>query len=242
VPPAVPHGRLGVLWGLMTAGAVLGGTWALAGWLAGGALVAVMALARSRGLKPVVVLGAVTAALAGPLLAPVGWWAALVGLVVAGAIGGFGRFRRGREGWFSLADPQNSVTAAGLAVGLSAACLVLIDRRSLALLGLVLALVCLHDASRYLVGWGAPSVWEGRVAGLAAVGSATLAVAVLDPSPLHGSYPWLLGGLVAGAGALGLALVRRLEGDEAVGQLRRMDTLVLAAPGVLLMAVAGQLS
>jgi len=91
------------------------------------------------------------------------------------------------------------------------------------------------------VGWGAPSVWEGRVTGIAAVGSATLALAVLDPSPLSGAYPWLIGGLVALSGAFGTTVIAGVEGDEAVGALRRLDTLVLAAPAVLLTAVVANL-
>ena len=142
-PPAVPHGRLGVIWGVLTAAAVLGGRWSLALWLALGAVVAILALARSRGLKPVAVGGAALAALVAPLLA--------------------------------------------------------------------------------------------------AVGSATLALAVLDPSPLRGAYPWLMGALVVAAGAFGTTVVRRAEGEEAVGPLRRMDTLVLAAPAVLLTAAVAHL-
>ncbi|HET6793421.1 MAG TPA: MoaD/ThiS family protein [Acidimicrobiales bacterium] len=238
-PPAVPHGRLGVIWGVLTAAAVLGGRWSLALWLALGAVVAILALARSRGLKPVAVGGAALAALVAPLLAAVSWWAAL-GALVAGA-GADVLVRHLRGASLALSDPPNIVTAAGAVVGLAASSLVVLDRRSLTLLGVLLALVCLHDASRYLVGWGAPSVWEGRGAGIAAVGSATLALAVLDPSPLRGAYPWLMGALVVAAGAFGTTVVRRAEGEEAVGPLRRMDTLVLAAPAVLLTAAVAHL-
>jgi len=83
VPPAVPHGRLGVIWGALTAGAVLGGRWTFALWLALGALVATLALTRSRGLKPVAAPAAALAALICPLLAVVSWWAAL-GVLVLG--------------------------------------------------------------------------------------------------------------------------------------------------------------
>ena len=239
VPPAVPHGRLGVIWGALTAGAVLGGRWSLAVWLAVGALVATLALTRSRGLKPVAVAGAALAALIAPLLAAVSWWAALGALVLGAGADFLVRQRRGQP--ISPSDPRTLVTVAGAAVALAGVCLVLLDRRSLTLLGVVLALTCLHDASRYLVGWGAPSVWEGRVTGIAAVGSATLALAVLDPSPLSGAYPWLVGALIAASGAFGPRAIAWLEGDRAVGPLRRLDTLMLAAPAVLLTAVAAHL-
>lgn len=239
VPPAVPHGRLGVIWGALTAGAVLGGRWTFALWLALGALVATLALTRSRGLKPVAAPAAALAALICPLLAVVSWWAALGVLVLGVGADLLLRHRRGQS--VSPTDGPTVVTAAGAAVALAAVCLVLLDRRSLTLIGVLLALACLHDASRYLVGWGAPSVWEGRVTGIAAVGSATLALAVLDPSPLSGAYPWLIGGLVALSGAFGTTVIAGVEGDEAVGALRRLDTLVLAAPAVLLTAVVANL-
>ncbi|MHB1924338.1 MAG: hypothetical protein ACYCSJ_06590 [Acidimicrobiales bacterium] len=240
VPPAVPHGRLGVVWGLLTAAAVFGGSWSLAGWLAVGALVAVLALARTRGVTPVPAAGAASAALAGPLLAVLaGGWAALAGLLGSAALGLYLARRRDASTWLRPSDPVNRVTLGGLALGLCGASLVLLETRSVTLIALILALTCCHDASRYLVGWGAPSVWEGRVAGVAAVGSATLAVAVIQPTPVSGAYPWLLGGLVAAGGCLGRLLVARIEGEAAVGPLRRLDTLMVAAPAVLLMAVAG---
>ena len=238
-PPAVPHGRLGVIWGALTAGAVLGGHWTFAAWLSLGAVVAVLALARSRDLKPVAVPGTVLAALAAPLVAVMSGWAGL-GILVLG-LGADVLVRHRRRASKGVGKDANLVSAAGTAAGLAAVCLVLLDRRSLTLLGVLLALVCLHDASRYLVGWGAPSRWEGKVAGIAAVGSATLALAVLDPSPLSGAYPWVVGALVAGAGAFGPALVGRVEGDQAVGPLRRLDTLLLAAPAVVLTAAVAHL-
>ncbi|HUZ43283.1 MAG TPA: hypothetical protein VMU63_02695 [Acidimicrobiales bacterium] len=240
VPPPIPHGRLGVLWGLLTAAAVFGGRWSLAGWLAVGALVAVLGLARTRQVNPVTAAGAVAAALGGPLLAAlVGGWAALAGLLGAAVLGLFLARRRDPASWLTAHDPANLVTGGGLALGLCGASLVLLQVRSVTLIAVILAFACCHDASRYLVGWGAPSVWEGRVAGVAAVGSATLVVAVVQPTPVSGAYPWILGGLVAAGGCLGGPLVARIEGGSAVGPLRRLDTLLVAAPAVLLMALAG---
>ncbi|MHB1444174.1 MAG: hypothetical protein ACYCTI_13740 [Acidimicrobiales bacterium] len=240
VLPAVPHGRLGVLWGLLTAAAVFGGRWSLAGWLGVGALVAVLALARTRRVEPVIAAGAATAALGAPLVAALaGGWAAVAVLSASAGLGLFLAHRRDAGTWVSVSAPANVVTEGGLALGLCGASLVLLETRSVTLIALVLALACCHDASRYLVGWGAPSVWEGRVAGMAAVGSATLAVAAIQPTPVSGAYPWILGGLVAAGGCLGRPLVVRLEGRSAVGPLRRLDTLLLAAPAVLLMALAG---
>jgi hypothetical protein len=95
---------------------------------------------------------------------------------------------------------------------------------------LLLALVSCHDASRYLVGWGAPAEWEGVAAGVAAVGAATLATAVIEPSPVHGALTWLLGALVAVGAATGPWVSDLLVGNRPAPGLRRFDSLAVAAP------------
>lgn len=239
-----------MLWGAATGAAVYGGRWWLAAWLAVGGLVAAGGVARSWGVKPAAAAGGLAATVVVPLTAA-GTGAPGAGIVLALClvlgvlVGGLASGRRP----LVVTDPVAMSTAAGAALALCAASLVLLDRHSTTLVALVLLLACAHDASRYLVGWGAPSPWEGRMAALAAVGSLTLAVAVIRPSPLTGLYPWALGAIVGGAGLAGRPLVARLEGPRArsarpgrpigVGPLRRLDTLLLAAPAALLMAVVG---
>lgn len=262
-PPAVPHGRLGVLWALVTAAAVFGGSWSLAAWMSAGAVAAVLAVARSRRQPPARALAALLVAGGGPLAAAGGGpvlagfmaGAVLVGTVwtvVALRIGS--RQARGpaRSGlvsrWGRSSGPAVLVPlfVTGIALGLTGGCLVLLDRRSVTLVALVLILVACHDASRYLVGWGAPLALEGTFAGLAALGSATLVVAVVQPSPVSGAYTWLFGAAVALGALVGRPLCRRLEGPArrrtgGVGPLRRYATLLVAAPACLALAAYGHL-
>jgi hypothetical protein len=143
-------------------------------------------------------------------------------------------------------DGRKAMALAGAALGLAVLASALLESRSVTLVALMLTLVCVFDASRYLVGWGAAASWEGPLAGVAAVGVASLAAAVIRPSPAGGNYAWVLGGLIAAAGVLGAPALRRLEGPAApegrgVGPLRRYGTLWVAAPLVLLVALLGHL-
>lgn len=254
VPPTVPHGRLGVLWALVTAVAALSGRPGLAVWLAAGGAVAVLGVARSWGLRPVGAFGALIGAVGAPLAVLQGGLALALALSASLAVGALLAFsglpgirpKDTRPTALRVPPGLVAVAMAGLAVGLCGASLVVLYRQSVTLMALVLALTCCHDASRYLVGWGAPSPWEGRVAGLAALGTATLVIAVLQPTPVSGAYPWLLGLVLMAAGVGGKPFSRMMEAEDApqsggVGALRRLDTLLLAAPAVVLMSAFGHL-
>ena len=257
VPRSAPRGRLGVLWLLVTAAAMAGGPWALATWMAAGSVVAVLSVTRSwpRRSRPAPA-GAVVAAIGGPLAAARG--ATAFAAVVCAAILVAALPRRARivaAARAALAHREASTreraAVVGLelvAMGLGAGALVLTERMSVTAAAALLTLVCCYDASRYLVGTGAPAAWEGVVAGIAAVGSAALALAVLQPSPLSGGYPWLLGLLVAFAGLSGRPVADVLapppEGPASPGAVpgawRRVQTLLVAAPAWLLVAAVAR--
>lgn len=227
VPPGAPHGRLGLLWAAATAAAVFGGRWTLALWMSAGATVALLAVRRAWQEPLPRATPALLLAAGGPLAAAAGG-DFLVGLFGAGLL------VIGVATWRGP-DPHPAVGAAGLLLGLGLGCLVLIDAESVTLVALVLALSACYGASRYLVGWGASSPWEGPLAGLAALGSASLVVAVVQPAPVVGAYPWILGALVAAAAPVGRLLCPLLEARLPVGPLRRYDALVVVAPACLLL-------
>lgn len=264
VPRLAPRGRLGAVWLVVTGAAMAGGPWALAAWLSVGCTVAVLAVTRGwpRRSRPSPA-GALLAAVGGPFAAaagPTGFAAVICAAlvlavlprrarVVAAVHAALGR----RE-----ASDRERVAVVGLelvAAGLGAGALVLTERISVTAAATLLALVCCYDASRYLVGTGAPAAWEGAVAGIASVGSASLALAVLQPSPLSGAYPWLLGVLVGFGGLVGRPMFNLLAapaGDDGAsrpvpaaspavpGAWRRLDTLLVAAPAWLLVAAVAR--
>ncbi|HEX5268816.1 MAG TPA: hypothetical protein VFW24_18770 [Acidimicrobiales bacterium] len=256
LPRTAPRGRLGVLWLVVTGVAMAGGPWALAAWLALGSAVAVLAVTRSwPGRTRPAPAGALVAALGAPLAAAAGTpaFAAVVCAALALAV----LPRRARIGAAlraalrrRAAEPRERAAVVGIelvAAGLGAGALVLTERMSVTAAAALLALVCCYDASRYLVGTGAPAAWEGEVAGIAAVGSAALALAVLQPSPLSGGYPWLLGALVAFGGLAGRPMSNLLAAPDpdapspaVPGALRRLDTLLVVAPAWLLVAAVAR--
>ncbi|MDQ3106998.1 MAG: hypothetical protein M3Q68_04255, partial [Actinomycetota bacterium] len=111
-------------------------------------------------------------------------------------------------------------------------------------LGLLPALVLVAsvhavDASTYIVGSGASSRWEGPVAGVAAVGALSLAVAAVLAPPFRGVSPWVLGAVVAVLAPLGPLVATALLGraEAPVPALRRLDAYLVAGP---VWAVAGR--
>ena len=91
-----------------------------------------------------------------------------------------------------------------------------------------------YDAGTYLVGSGATSAWEGPAAGMAAIGTLTLAVAALFVPPFDGSSPLLLGALAAALAPLGRMIALALAGGSGrkvrVPALRRLDSLLALGP------------
>ena len=74
-----------------------------------------------------------------------------------------------------------------------------------------------------------------------------LALAVLQPSPLSGGYPWLLGALVAFGGLAGRPMSNLLAAPDpdaaspaVPGAWRRLDTLLVVAPAWLLVAAVAR--
>jgi hypothetical protein len=129
--------------------------------------------------------------------------------------------------------PRLPVAFAAVALGVAGAAPVLLREAE----GLVPVLVLLtyamvYDASTYIVGSGATSAWEGPAAGIAAIGTVTLATAAVLAPPFRGASPWLLGCLAAVLTPLGPMLAATFPGDREVRApaVRRMDSLVVLAP------------
>lgn len=103
----------------------------------------------------------------------------------------------------------------------------------------LLALVWAYDAGAYIVGTGAMNRWEGPAAGVAAVCSMTLAVAVVFAPPFEGALPWLFGAVVAAAGPFRDRAVARLLGKPGARApiVRRLGTLVTAGPPFALLGL-----
>jgi hypothetical protein len=256
VPRLAPRGRLGAVWLVVTGAAMAGGPWALAAWLSVGGTVAVLAVVRGwpRPSRPAPA-GALVAAVGGPFAAAAGPTAFAAVICAALALAVLPRRARVAAAVraalvrrdTTLKERAAVVGLELVAAGLGAGALVLTERMSVTAAATLLALVCCYDASRYVVGTGAPAAWEGVVAGIAAVGSASLALAALQPSPLSGAYPWLLGALVAFGGLAGrptfnvLAAPGPGAASGAVpGAWRRLDTLLVVAPAWLLVAAVAR--
>ena len=220
-----PHVRLGLLWGVVTLAAAVGGSLVLGPWLAAGAGAAALQSIRqvkAKRRRPDRA-GAAAAAVLPPLgaaLGPLGAAAGLVAGVTAGALLGTARGRVLRTLSF------------GLPFGLAAAAPVLLRTRGLAEAGTLLALVWAFDAGDYVVGVGAGKRWEGPAAGLAGMAVVTLCTTAVLVPPFEGTSGWVLGGIAAALAPLGpvvvSALLRSSKAD--VPAARRLDSLVLAGP------------
>lgn len=103
----------------------------------------------------------------------------------------------------------------------------------------LLALVWAYDAGAYIVGTGAVNRWEGPAAGVAAVFSVTLAVAVVFAPPFEGALPWVFGAVVAVAGPFRDRALARVLGEPGarVPIVRRLGTLVTAGPPFALLGL-----
>ncbi|HEX2047560.1 MAG TPA: MoaD/ThiS family protein [Acidimicrobiales bacterium] len=226
-----PHGRLGLAWAAVTVAlTVLGPTW-LAGWLAVAAFIAgaqACLVWRKRGERPISLAAAALAA-GLPLAASfdTGWMTALV---VAGlAVTFVARLRAPTRA------PSRDIAltlAVGVPVGLAAAAPVLVRHTGIAAALLLLAMVCIYDASAYLVGTGASSAWEGPAAGVAALIPVTIFAEVVLVPPFSGGEPLLLGVLAAVLAPAGPVAGSALLGDRAAHApaLRRLDSLLLVGP------------
>jgi hypothetical protein len=96
----------------------------------------------------------------------------------------------------------------------------------------LVAALCAYDAGSFLMGdsmgaLGGPIGILGGVASVAVV--AFTVAAVLDP-PFSGSRPWIMFGVVAFAAPLGIFLLDVMVRARRMPAVRRIDSLVLAAP------------
>lgn len=226
---AGPHGRLGVVWAVITVVVAAAGPAWLAAWLAlhGGLAAAQVARWRSRRPRQTVMamsgLGATAvtlAALGGPSSL-----ALCAGGVVVAALA-CALWKQGRTRDLLLAS------LVAVAIGGVAAAPVLLRATGLAPVLVLFAYAMAYDASTYVVGSGAANAWEGPAAGIAATGTVTLTVAALLVPPFRGASPWVLGALAAGLAPLGPLAASALLGDSTsrAPALRRLDSLLVLAP------------
>lgn len=237
---------------MVTAGVVALGPWALAVWMATCSIVSAADAARHwrAGRTPLRTSGLLVGAVVVPLAAAAGRVAFSVALLVTMAVAVLPARARlvsaavtVRRGGSLDRAQQAALATVGLATGLGlvGGALVSIERASVTSVCVLLTLACLYDASRYVVGTGAPASWEGTAAGVATVGSAALCVSVLQPTPVTGAYPWLLGVVVAVAGAVGPRLVATWTGwRHPAGPVARLGTLAVVAPLWLLVSTFGR--
>jgi len=226
-----PHGRIGLVWALVTVAAVVAGpTWG-AGWLGVNAFVGASQAAGTRraleGRPPPWLAG--VASLLPPVAAVFGG-RYVVGVVAAGLAAAvivrtFGSHR---------ADGLNVSLALliGMATGVAAASLVLAREVDVEAAVYLLVCACVYDAGAYLVGTGAAAAWEGPLAGVVALIPVTILAAVVLVPPFPPGTPLALGLLAAVLAPLGplagTALLGRRDAD-APG-LRRLDSLILLGP------------
>jgi hypothetical protein len=229
--PTRPHGRIGVAWAAVTVAAAIAGQGWLAAWLAIAAFVGASQTAgarRAQGERPPAALAGVTA-VALPVAAVYGTREVLLAGAIALGVALLsvlllpGR-AMGRElgmailiGTIAGAAAAAPVAARGL--GADAAVF-------------LLACVCIYDASAYLVGTGAASVWEGPLAGVVALIPVTILAAVVLVPPFPTGAPLLLGALAAALTPLGPLVATALLGSretDAPG-LRRLDSLIVVGP------------
>lgn len=225
-----PHGRIGLIWAIVTfVLAVQGEEW-LGGWLALNAFVGGSQAAGSRRALDQRLQPALAAALAAgaPVAALYGvrYVVGLVGVTAALAVlaGTLGHGRGARD----LA----ATLAIGAVIGAAAAGPVITRDLGIAPTLYLLACVAVYDAGAYLVGTGASSSWEGPVGGVVALIPVALIGAIILSPPFPSGAPLALGvlaGVLAPAGPLvGTALLGSRDAD-APG-LRRLDSLILLGP------------
>jgi hypothetical protein len=231
--PDGPHARLGVIWFVVACAACALGTIAVAVLFAGLAAVAALQTVRAwaaaghDGDRIVAGVGAAAIPLAS-LLGLTGLIGAGVVLVLVAILLSSRAAVRGGSA-LSLA----SVTLrSSLPVGLAAGSVVLIGHTDMGALVVLLLFVSVYEIGDYLVGSDAGSIFEGPLAGMAAVMVVTFAEAVFQIGPFETRASWIFGALVAVLAPLGAPLASALAPSaRAAGPaLRRIDAWLLVAP------------
>lgn len=140
-------------------------------------------------------------------------------------------FRLVSPGEERLAEAAMAVTAA-MAFGLAAASPVLLARLGPSAAVVLIVLVSAWDAGDYLVGTGAKRVWEGPLAGMAAVAVFTFAASVVPVEPLRADSALLLGAVTAVLAPFGPPAASLLLGDGTLPArfVRRLDSLLVLGP------------
>ena len=226
-----PHVRLGLLWAVITFPLALAGPVFLAPWMAVNALVAAGNISRSfrksdrpGPVAPVAVFGAAVL----PLVAAFGV-VAVAAAAVAVALAAVVAARQPQQG--TTVDVRLAMLVP-IVVGLAAASPVVLRADGVTPALVLLAFVCVYDASVYVVGSGAANAWEGPTAGAAFIAALTLLVAAVFVPPFRGVSPWLLGFLAAVLAPVGPYVASALlsePGFKAPG-LRRLDSLIVLGP------------
>lgn len=226
-----PHGRLGLLWLVVSVVAlvwsdVTAGAWfALCAGLAGFQTAKVW---KARNEKPLLSVAAGIAAVL-PLGAIAGPRAMTAAAVVAVVVTLLARTVVQTK---APARDVGLTLAIGVVIGLAAASVVLLRTMGLHAPLLLLAFAAAYDVGAYLVGTGASSAWEGPAAGIATMIPVTMLSAVILVPPFPEGAPLLLGllaAILAPCGPLaGSVLLGERDANAPV--LRRLDSLLVMAP------------
>lgn len=238
-----PRIRVGVLWGLVLAGAF----WAGLPWLGAlyGLIAAIAALQAGREWRKVGSQPSRFVAALGAGCMPVAaiWGVGLTGAVaiaipVLALIAALLRRKR-RKPFLSSAGMTVRIS---VFVGLAAASPVLMYRTSIVGALLLIGFVTAFDVGNFMVGAEAATPLPGIFAGLIVVGVGAFAVSVLvsvfELEPFADEqHPWIFGGVVglcAPFGEVAASLTLPAASAEAPA-LRRLDSLMVAGPAFLVL-------
>ena len=220
----------GLAWALTTLLALFAGSIILALWLAANAGLAAAQAARSwkrdrGGRQPFA-----PAAAAGSAFIVLGAGFGLIGLALAAVVGVIGVLA-----WVSAAPSAHDrllTLACAVIPAVAAGSPVLLRATD----GLVPPLVLLvyaavYDTAAFVMGAGARWRWEGPLAGIACIGTVTVASAAIFPQ-FKGLSPWELGALAGALTPLGPVVASRILGYRwaRVPALRRLDSLTVLGP------------
>jgi sulfur-carrier protein len=230
---AGPRLRLGVLWAVVVLASLAIGPWPFAvvlALVAGAAGAQTAAAWRQVGGRANRVVAGVTA-LAMPLAAAAGTatlgLVAILAAIVAVIAAGLDRHRV-RTIW---ADAGLTLRS-GYPVGLAAGSLLVIRHLEIGAAVSLVLLMFAYDLGDFIVGTEASSPVEGPIAGMVAAMVIAFALGVFAVPPFSLGSALVFGGLAAALFPLGQLTATELlpAADARAPSLRRMDTLVLAAP------------
>ena len=231
-----PRVRLGLLWFVGSAAALVLGTVASALWFgvtfaAAGSHTLRTWRARGAPVDPRVALVAVAVAVAGAAVHPRLMGVAVL-LLAAGAVALSAREGGEGDGMGDAVARGSLVLQSALPVAVAGGCFVLLADLELWAAISLLLLVSAYETGDFLIGSGAVNAYEGPLAGSVAVLVVTLVVAALGFPPF-GVGEALAFGLLVAPGAFGgqmLASAMLPHARAFAPALRRVDSLLLTAP------------